>query len=304
LKKLKVGAYLIKIKRKNLGVKDDRMTFVAGIDLGSRNIKVLILDKQKRIRGKAMKKITPLMQEVAEETLAAALKEADLNREDLAYIATTGFGRKNIPFRDIQFTDVTSDAKGSTFLFPSTDCVLDIGFQSTRAIKLKQGGKVKFFQSNDKCAAGAGGFLERIANYLEIKLEDLGEMSLKADSPGAISSVCAVLAESEIINHITQGQSTENIIRGIHDSLASRAQTLLRKVNFGSQLTFVGGVAKQRGMKKALEETLKVKVHVPKEPQFTAVLGAALWGLRRMEKICFDKDIPRGRQTNNFSVSG
>jgi predicted CoA-substrate-specific enzyme activase len=179
---------------------------------------------------------------------------------------------------------MTSVARGAAFLFPGTRCVLDIGAQSSRAIKLREGGRVKEFKTNDKCAAGAGGFLERAARYLEIKLEDLGELSLRADLPQAISSVCAVLAESEIINHVSSGQSVENIVRGIHDSLASRAMTLLSRFGLEGELTFVGGVAHQAGMVKALEASAKRPVNVPQEPEMVGALGAALLALQRLQK--------------------
>jgi len=162
--------------------------------------------------------------------------------------------------------------------------VLDIGAQSTRAVKLRDVGKVKEFKTNDKCAAGAGGFLERAARYLEVKLEAIGDLSLHADKPQQISSVCAVLAESEIINHVSSGQSVENILRGIHDSLASRAMTLLSRVGLDGELTFVGGVARQGGMVKALEAVAKVPVNVPAEPETVGALGAALLALQRLER--------------------
>ena len=265
--------------------KNEPEVIVAGIDVGSRSIKVVILDHERRLMARAMKRTRPDFQAVTEEALNLALQEASLKKEDLHYVATTGFGRYNIPFRDIQITDITTDAKGAAFLIPATECVLDIGFQSTRVMRLRDGGRVKVFKSNDKCAAGAGGFLERTARYLETKMEDLGELSLRADRPLTVSSVCAVLAESEIINHMTEGQSQANIIRGIHDSLASRAQSLLARVGLGSQITLVGGVARQAGMVKALEERLGVTVQTPEEPEFVAALGAALLGLRRLEKL-------------------
>jgi predicted CoA-substrate-specific enzyme activase len=144
---------------------------------------------------------------------------------------------------------------------------------------------VKEFKTNDKCAAGAGGFIERAARYLEVRLEAIGDLSLQADNPQSISSVCAVLAESEIINHMTAGVSVENILRGIHLSLAQRAMSLLKRVGLAPELTFIGGVARQAGMVKALEETAGMKVNVPAEPDLVGALGAAVLGLRRVEKL-------------------
>jgi predicted CoA-substrate-specific enzyme activase len=260
------------------------MDIVAGIDIGSKGTKAVVLDAQRRVLGKGLVRTRPDFPGIAREALETALAEAGLGRDAIAYLATTGFGRYNVPFRDLQITEITCVARGAAFLFPGTRCVLDIGAQSTRAIKLRDGGRVKEFKSNDKCAAGAGGFLERAARYLEVKLEELGELSLHADKSQQISSVCAVLAESEIINHVSSGQSVENILRGIHDSLASRAMTLLSRVGLDGELTFVGGVARQAGMVKALEAVAKVPVNVPPEPEIVGALGAALLALQRLEK--------------------
>src|SRR3989304_2074463 len=260
------------------------MEIVAGIDIGSKSTKALILDEEHRVLGQGLVRTRPDFPAVAREGLEIALKEGPVDGKGIGYIATTGFGRYNVPFRDLQITEMTSVARGAALLFPGTRCVLDIGAQSSRAIKLREGGRVKEFKTTDKRAAGAGGFLERAARYLEIKLEDLGELSLKADSPQSISSVCAVLAESEIINHVSSGQTVENILRGIHDSLASRAMTLLARLGIEGELTFVGGVAHQAGMGKALEAAAKRPVNVPEEPEMVGALGAALLALQRLQK--------------------
>lgn len=261
------------------------MELVAGIDIGAKSTKVIILDEQKTVRAKSQVKTRPDFPEVTKEALGLALQQAGLREGDLSYIATTGFGRYNVPFRDIQITDITCVGRGAVFLFPKTRCILDIGAQSTRAIRVTEDGKVKEFRTNDKCAAGAGGFIERAAKYLEVGLEEVGELSLRADKPQTISSVCAVLAESEIINHVSTGQSVENILFGVHQSLASRALALIKRVGMEDEVTFVGGVARQRGMVKALEEVLKRKVNVSEEPDMVGALGAALLALRRLQKI-------------------
>jgi len=261
------------------------MLAVAGIDVGSRTTKAVVLDDTRRILGKGSARTRPDFPRVAGEALALALAEAGLAEGDLAYTATTGFGRYNVPSRDIQITDITCGARGAAFLYPGTSCVLDIGCQSTRAIRVRDGGRVKEFRTNDKCAAGAGGFIERAARYLEVGLEEVGGLSLEADSPQPISSVCAVLAESEIINHMTAGVSVENILRGIHLSLANRALALLKRVGLEPELTFIGGVARQAGMVRALEETVGITVNVPSDPELVGALGAALLGLARVEKL-------------------
>jgi predicted CoA-substrate-specific enzyme activase len=267
------------------------MIFVAGIDMGAKSTKAVVLDGDKNICGKAAIKTRPDFAAVAKEVLGLALQQAGRDESDLNYIATTGFGRYNVPFRDVQITDITCVGRGAVFLFPKTRSVLDIGAQSTRALKVSDTGKVREFRTNDKCAAGAGGFIERACKYLEVKIDQVGELSMQADKPQAISSVCAVLAESEIINHVSTGESVENILRGVHNSLASRALALLKRAGMEDEVTFVGGVARQKGMIKALEDTLKRKINVSEEPELVGALGAALLALRRLEKLREDKTI-------------
>ncbi len=258
---------------------------VAGIDLGARSTKAVVIDENHRVLGWAVVRTRPDFEAVARLALNEAIKPLGIDMEELDYVATTGFGRYNVPFRDVQITDMTSAARGSVVLFPGTRCVLDIGAQSTRAIRVDERGRVRDFKTNDKCAAGAGGFIERSAKYLEVPLEQVGTLSLKADDPQPISSICAVLAESEIVNHVSQGRTVENILRGIHQSLASRALALLKRVGVEPEITFVGGVARQAGMVAALEGTLGMKVNVPEHPDLVNALGAAVLGLRRWQKL-------------------
>jgi len=215
-------------------------------------------------------------------------------------VATTGFGRYSISFRDIQVTEITSAARGVHQLFPESECVLDIGGQSTRAVRLRDAGKVKAFKTNDKCAAGSGMFLARAAKYLGIEVEQIGELSLSAANPQPISSICAVLAESEIINHVSAGVSVEDILRGIHDSLAERAGALLKRVGMQKELTLIGGVARQRGMVKALEERLQVRVHVPEDCDSVCALGAALLGRLRLAAAA--DPIPAGQPDHRPAI--
>jgi (R)-2-hydroxyacyl-CoA dehydratese activating ATPase len=261
------------------------MVFVAGIDMGAKLTKAVVLDGEQRIVGKSSIRTRPDFPAIAKEALDLALGQAGIAQHDLDYIATTGFGRYNVPFRDIQITDITCVARGSVFLFPKTRCVLDIGAQSTRALRVNEAGKVLEFRTNDKCAAGAGGFIERAAKYLEVAIEQVGDLSLNAKKPQTISSVCAVLAESEIINHVSSGESVEDILRGVHNSLASRALALLKRAGLEEEITFVGGVARQHGMVTALQETVKKKVNVSDEPEMVGAIGAALLALKRLEKI-------------------
>ena len=257
---------------------------IAGIDIGSGSTKCVLVDEDGSVRGRAEIRTKADFEQVAREVLDAARQDTGTD-EPVAYLATTGLGRYAVAARDIQITDLTCGARGAATRFPGTRYVLDIGAQCSRAIKLREGGKVKEFHMNEKCAAGSGGFLERAAKYLEVTVADIGPLSLRAARPQAISSVCAVLAESEIINHVSEGVTVENILRGIHNSLADLALSLLKRVGLDGDVTFIGGVARQEGMIQALRDKLGVAVNVPAEPQLTTALGAALLGLQRFRKL-------------------
>lgn len=262
------------------------MRNVAGIDSGSGFTKAVLIGEtagRPVILGRGIARTGVNMDESAHRALNVAAAQAELLPEDVGYVAATGFGRYGISFRDIQITEITSGARGAFFLLPETKLVLDIGSQSTRAIGLKESGKVRAFKTNDKCAAGSGSFIQRAAKYLEVDITEVGELALRARNPEPISSVCAVLAESEIINLVSTGLSVEDIMRGIYDSLADRAALLLKRVGPAQQLVFIGGVASQRGMVKALEDRLKCPVIVPPHCEFVCALGAALLGLKRLQ---------------------
>jgi predicted CoA-substrate-specific enzyme activase len=261
------------------------MRFVAGIDLGSGFTKAVILASDgevPRIVGRGRIKSGIDLDAAGREALDAALAEVGIDADELSYTATTGLGRYAFSGRDVQITDITSAARGAHFLVPGTTLVLDIGSQATRALAVSPEGKVKGFKTNDKCAAGSGSFIVRAAKYLEVPLESVGELALGATRPQMISSVCAVLAESEIINLVSAGLSVEDILRGIYDSLAERAATLLRRVGMTDEVTFIGGVARQQGMSRALEARLGVPVRVPRDCDLVCAAGAALLGLRRL----------------------
>ena len=261
------------------------MPFLAGIDCGTSFTKAVVLcdlNNRPRVLGQGRTRSGVKVDDAANAALREALAQAGLERPQLEYIATTGFGRYGVSFRDIQVTEITTAARGAHFAIPYTTAILDIGGQCTRAIGITDTGRVKVFKSNDKCAAGSGMFIQRAAKYLEVSLEDVGELSLRATHPQPISSVCAVLAESEIINHVSAGITVQDILRGIHESLADRAGALLKRVEMKDSLTLIGGVARQAGMAKALEDRLKVRVNIPQDCDFVCALGAALLGLKRL----------------------
>lgn len=260
------------------------MQYIAGVDLGSGATKSVIIDEHRRVVGRGLARSQADFEAVAARSLGAACEHAGIGRSDVVYIAATGLGRYSLDHRDIQITDLTCAARGAHALFPDARFVLDMGAQCTRAISLREGGKVKSFRTNEKCAAGSGGFLERVARYLEIKLEDVGRLSTEADDPQPISSVCAVLAESEIINHVSEGKTIPNIIRGAHDSLAGRSLAQLRLVGMDGPVVFIGGLAIQQGMIDACRARLGQPVLIPEHPSHVAAYGAAILGLQRLQK--------------------
>lgn len=263
------------------------MRFIAGIDLGSGFTKAVVLasnGEAPRVVGRGRVRSGTDLDGAGRSALHEALLDAGIEASDLAYTATTGLGRYAYAGRDVQITDITSAARGAHFLVPGTTLVLDIGSQATRALAVTPEGKVKAFKTNDKCAAGSGSFIVRAAKYLQVPLESVGDLALGATRPQMISSVCAVLAESEIINLVSAGLSVEDILRGIYDSLAERAATLLRRTGMSHEVTFIGGVARQRGMAVALETRLGVPVRVPSDSEYVCAAGAALLGLRRVAR--------------------
>jgi predicted CoA-substrate-specific enzyme activase len=260
------------------------MNVVAGIDIGSGRTKCALVTESGTVVGAARTKTLPDFNAVARVALEGALRQAGLSRSDLVYVATTGLGRHSIDFRQIQITDITCIGRAVHAAYPGARYVLDIGAQCTRAIRLQDDGAVKEFRTNEKCAAGSGGFLERTARYLEIPLEQVGPLSAKSEGGQAISSICAVLAESEIINHVSEGRSVEDILQGVHVSLAERALLMLKRTGFEGDLVLVGGVALQAGMIKALRKVAGSNVHVPEPPDLVAAQGAALLGWYRLSR--------------------
>lgn len=256
----------------------------AGVDIGAGTSKAVLVDEAGHIVAKISQKSGARLDLAGSAALAAVLEKAGLSREDLAYVASTGYGRYQLPERDIQITEVTCHARGASYLFPGTRCLIDIGAQSTRAVRIDDRGKVMRFKMNDRCAAGAGRFLERVSRALEVSLDDLGPLSLRSSDPQAISSICAVLAESEVINLVTSGKATEDILMGAHLSIAERALALLRQVGVDGEVTLTGGVVLNPGMLKALEQRLGKPVNASPDSVYAGAIGAALLGFVRLRK--------------------
>jgi predicted CoA-substrate-specific enzyme activase len=248
---------------------------VAGMDIGSITTETLIL-RDREVFTSVILPTGANSRKAAERSLSAALEKAGVNQEDVTAIVTTGYGRASFPRATKMITEITCHARGAFFLHPRTRTVIDIGGQDSKVIRLDTQGRNVDFQMNDKCAAGTGRFLEVMAHALEVKVEDLGRLSLIAPRTIKISSMCTVFAESEVVSLIADNQPKEVIIRGLHDSIADRVLGMVNRVGIEEEVTLTGGVAKNEGVVRALEERLGVKMFIPPEPQIVGALGAAL----------------------------
>jgi predicted CoA-substrate-specific enzyme activase len=249
--------------------------YFAGIDIGSTMTKVVLIDTDGTILSTIKGPTGPEHRQLANEVMKRALEQANLRLDDIAYIVATGYGRLNVPFADDQITELSCHARGVSSIFPNVRTAIDIGGQDAKCMKIRHG-KLVDFVMNDKCAAGTGRFLEVIAATLGIKLEDLGALSLKSIKKVAISNVCTIFAQQEIVARLSEGEKAEDIIAGMHDALASRVVTLARRLKIEPDVVLTGGVAKNIGMVKAMKESLGCKILVPQEPLLTGALGAAI----------------------------
>lgn len=263
------------------------MTYFAGIDVGSTYTKAVVIDEGGGVVGRAMTPTGFKLDPAAEAALEQALAVAGLARSDVAYVTSTGYGRSQVSFRDVQATDLTAQSWGTRHLFPETRTVLDVGGQTMKAIRLGEKGAVRSFRLNDKCAAGTGAFLEKTARYLGYTIEEIGPLVEYAKDPVPISGVCAVFAESEVINHVSNGAQPADIMHGAMESLVERSVRLMKRVQMEPEFTLVGGIMRFPTMIRVMTEQLGGDANVPEGElaQYTGALGAAVLAHRRMEKL-------------------
>lgn len=254
----------------------------AGIDVGSLTAKCVLLDDSKIIAHKVVR-VKPKIEETAREVFEEALRIAKVRREDVIRIFSTGYGRSRVEFADKAITEITCHAVGASFLIPSVRTVIDIGGQDSKVIAVDNG-RVVDFVMNDKCSAGTGRFLEVMASALQLALEDLGVIAMKAKKKVTISSTCTVFAESEVISYLSAGERIEEIVAGICDAIASRIVGMATRVGVREDVVLTGGVAKNLAVKKAIEEKLGIPVKVPEEPQIVGALGAAVLASKDFSK--------------------
>jgi (R)-2-hydroxyacyl-CoA dehydratese activating ATPase len=258
------------------------MMYVAGVDIGSTQAKGVILDEQGAVVGQALLDMERNMSAAATEVFELALANAGLSPTDICFTVATGYGRYRVTFGDQQVTEISCHARGALAEFPATRTVLDIGGQDTKAIRIGDSGEVTDFAMNDKCAAGTGRFLGAASFALELPLSELGPLAMQATAPVKITTTCTVFAESEIIGHLARGHRPEDVLLGMHHSIASRCASLVRRVGLASELTFTGGVSRNVAMVALLKDVLGIPLNVSSRAQLMGAIGAGLYALDRV----------------------
>ncbi len=267
----------------------------AGLDVGSSAIKVVVVEDggaRARVLGQAVERIRRReAARVAQDVFESVLRDAGVEEGDLAYTATTGEG-EIVPFRTGHFYGMTTHARGAVFLCPEARAILDVGALHTRAVLMDARAKVLSYRMTSQCASGSGQFLENITRYLGVTLDEIGSLSQEADAPEVCSSICAVLAETDVINMVSRGISVQNILRGIHDSMAGRYVKLLLSAGARGTVLVTGGLAADPGLVAALvtaaeqfSDRGKLDIRSDERSVLAGALGAALWGAFRARRL-------------------
>jgi benzoyl-CoA reductase subunit D len=275
----------------------ERPLRVAGVDVGSSAVKVVILEDAEGVppnvlvgRRERVRRRDPA--EVATSVFHACLQETGLRRDELDYVATTGEGEM-VDFRTGHFYGMTTHARGGLFLDPDARAVIDIGALHARAVLMDDRAKVLGYRMTSQCASGSGQFLENISRYLGVTIDEIGPLSLQAEAPETCSSICAVLAETDVINMVSRGISTANIVKGIHQSMAGRYVRLINAIGSPRVVLVTGGLAADEGLLAAMREGVAAKskgttppeIRAHEESVLAGAYGAALWGGFRARKL-------------------
>jgi predicted CoA-substrate-specific enzyme activase len=241
----------------------------------------------------------PEHRKLANKVMDEALAKANLPFDDITYVVATGYGRINVPFADKQITEISCHARGVGWLLPEVRTVIDIGGQDSKGIKLSHGRAVDFVM-NDRCAAGTGRFLEVTAEGLGVKLDDMGRLALTAQNAARISNTCTVFATQEVVAKLSDGVPLPEIIAGLHEAIATRIYSMVRRLKIEREVALTGGGAKNIGLVKALEAKLGFPVLVPPEPLLTGAIGAALLG-KDIVKQAAESGMPLARSERRLT---
>ncbi len=264
-----------------MAVGDGRLA--AGIDVGSVSSEAVLLAGDQILAAVALP--TGANGRVAgERVLESALRRVGAARQELAFVVATGYGRKGVGLAHRAVTEITCHARGARYLMPDAQTVIDIGGQDSKVIRVDGGGTVVDFVMNDRCAAGTGRFLEVMARALEVQLEQLAELSRRASRTASISSTCTVFAESEVVSLVAEGVPREEIVSGLHASVAERIYGMVQRLTLVPPVVMTGGVAHNAGVVLAIEERLGCRVEVVPEPHLVGALGAALIAAEMMAR--------------------
>ncbi len=247
--------------------------YFAGIDIGSTMTKVVIMDGS--VVASVISVSSPEHRKLANRVMEEALTGAGLQFDEITYVVATGYGRINVPFADKQITEISCHARGVSSVLPTARTVIDIGGQDCKGIKLVNGRMVDFVMNN-KCAAGTGRFIEVIAEGLGVRLEDMGALSLTAESDISISNMCTVFAEQEVVSKLAEGVPLADLVAGVHKAIAAMISGMVGRLKIEQDVVVTGGGAKNIGLVRALEAKLGYTVLIPPEPMLTGAIGAAL----------------------------
>ena len=281
----RIEAFLESLGKARGGPRDiggDGMKYVLGVDSGSTSTNAVIMDSDRHLLASAVVRTGAKAGESADRILAEVLEKAGLHRDQLSWIVSTGYGRVSIPYADENVTEISCHGRGAHYFNPDIRTILDIGGQDSKAIRLKEDGEVADFVMNDKCAAGTGRFLEMIARTLEVDIDDLGPIALQSTEEIEITSMCSVFAESEVISLIANNKEKADIANGICRSIAGKAWSLMKRVGMEPGFMMTGGVAKNPGVVKAVEDRIGAKLYICPEPEIVGAAGAALYALDRV----------------------
>jgi benzoyl-CoA reductase subunit D len=260
------------------------MVITAGIDLGTQTVKAVILKDGAIVsRGKAFSGFDPA--KAAEQAVDEALKKAKLSLSDLNHITATGSGMDMAPYSNSTISMMGADAQAGVHLFPKARTIIDVGAEEARAVKCDDNGIMIDFVVNERCAAGAGAFIEAMARALEVKMEDMGPLSLKAERASPINASCVIFGESDVVTLIHRQESKPEIARAVFDAMADRISSMVYRLGLNPDVVLVGGVAKDVGFVASLKRKLGVDIFIPENPEFAGALGAALVAVNRAKKV-------------------
>lgn len=257
--------------------------YTMGIDVGSTASKCVVLKDGKEIISKSLISVGTGTTGPT-RAIEAVLNQCNLKKEDMSYILATGYGRNSIDWIDSEMSELSCHAKAAFFLFPNVRTVIDIGGQDAKVLRISEDGMMTNFAMNDKCAAGTGRFLDVMARIIEVKVDDLENLSAQSTKVVNISSTCTVFAESEVISQLAHNTDICDIVRGIHRSVAGRVAGLAKRVGIEDDVIMTGGVARNKGVVIALEEELGKKIHVSPLAQYAGALGASIYAYQKCKK--------------------